>query len=223
MTQPAFGGRLVGYARVSTDDQELFLQMGSLIGLGVIQDDIFTDKVSGTETDRPSLGTCLAMLQRGDIVSPSMPAKGTRQGKLTLEDLELDDEGRVLRCPMGQVAVETSVADVRLQVLFDSLICERCPRRGDCAAAAVGRRERRWQYTHDRVRQRARRLGDASEEFRKRYRWRAGIEATMSRFKYQMGMARLRVRGMAKVTYVAMLRALGLNNHRVAAYRAAIG
>ena len=59
--------------------------------------------------------------------------------------------------------------------------------------------------------------------FASRYRWRAGIEATMSRFKYQMGMARLRVRGMAKVTYTAMLRALGLNIHRVAAYRAAIG
>ena len=48
-----------------------------------------------------------------------------------------------------------------------------------------------------------------SEEFREHYRWRAGIEATMSRFKHQMGMARLRVRGMAKVTYTAMLRAWG--------------
>ena len=45
----------------------------------------------------------------------------------------------------------------------------------------------------------------------------------MSRFKHQMGMARLRVRGMAKVTYVAMLRALGLNIHRVAVYRTAVG
>jgi Sec-independent protein translocase protein TatA len=158
-----------------------------------------------------------------EIVSPAMPAKGTRQGKLTLEDFELDDEGRVLRCPLGQAPVETSVANVRLQVLFDRLICGCCPRRRDCPAAAVGRRDRRWQYTHDRVRQRARRLADASEAFRKRYRWRAGIEATMSRFKHQMGMARLRVRGMAKVTYVAMLRALGLNIHRMAAYRAATG
>jgi hypothetical protein len=158
-----------------------------------------------------------------EIVSPAMPAKGTRQGKLTLEDFELDGEGRVLRCPLGHAPVETSVADVRIQVLFDPLICERCPRRGDCLAAAVGRRDRRWQYTHDRVRQRARRLADASEAFRKRYRWRAGIEATMSRFKHQMGMVRLRVRGMAKVTYVAMLRALGLNIHRVTVYRAAMG
>jgi hypothetical protein len=44
----------------------------------------------------------------------------------------------------------------------------------------------------------------------------------MSRFKHHMGMARLRVRGMAKVTYTALLRALGLNIHPVAAYRTVI-
>ncbi|MCA9236242.1 MAG: transposase [Planctomycetales bacterium] len=152
-----------------------------------------------------------------------MPPKGKQQGKLTLEDFELDDEGRVLRCPAGQAPMETSVADVRIQVLFDSAVCGGCPHKNRCPAAAVGRRERRWQYTHDRVRQRARRLQDASDEFLGQYRWRAGVEATVSRFRHQMGMAHLRVRGMAAVTYVAMLRALGLNIHRVAAYRAAIG
>jgi Transposase DDE domain len=142
-----------------------------------------------------------------EIVSPAMTAKGKLQGKLTLEDFELDEQGLVIRCPMGQSPVETSVAEVRLQALFDPVACASCPRRGDCPAAAIGRRERRWQYTHDRVRQRARRLQDASDEFCDRYRWRAGIEATMSRFKHQMGMAELRIRGMAKVTYAAMLRA----------------
>lgn len=168
---------------------------------------------------------CLAKgrIRDVEIISPAMTAKGTRQGKLTLEDFELDDAGRVLRCPAGKEPVETSVADVRIQVLFDPVVCQGCPHRDDCPAAAVGRRERRWQYNHDRVKQRERRLQDASDEFRGHYRWRAGIEATMSRFKHQMGMARLRVRGMAKVSYTALLRALGLNIHRVAAYRAATG
>jgi hypothetical protein len=168
---------------------------------------------------------CLAKgRKRGvEIVSPAMTAKGKLQGKLTLEDFELDGEGRVLRCPAGKEPLETSVADVRIQVLFDPVACESCPHRDNCPAAAVGRRERRWQYNHDRVRQRERRRKDAGDEFCDRYRWRAGIEATMSRFKHQMGMANLRIRGMAKVTYAAMLRALGLNIHRVAAYRAAGG
>jgi hypothetical protein len=168
---------------------------------------------------------CLAKgRERGvEIVSPAMTAKGRLQGKLTLEDFELDDDGRVLRCPAGKEPIETSVAEVRIQVLFDPAVCQGCPHRDHCPAAAVGRSERRWQYNHDRVKQRARRRKDTSDEFRSHYRWRAGIEATMSRFKHQMGMARLRVRGMAKVTYTALLRALGLNIHRVAAYRAAGG
>jgi hypothetical protein len=166
---------------------------------------------------------CLAKGRERDveIVSPAMTAKGKLQGKLTLEDFELDDEGRVLRCPAGKEPLETSIAEVRIQVLFDPVVCESCPHKDNCPAAAAGRSERRWQYNHDRVRQRERRRKDTSDEFRSRYRWRAGIEATMSRFKYQMGMIRLRVRGMEKVTYTAMLRALGLNIHRVAAYRAA--
>jgi Transposase DDE domain/Transposase domain (DUF772) len=167
---------------------------------------------------------CLAKgRQRGvEIVSPAMTAKGKLQGKLTLEDFQLDDDGCVLRCPAGKGPLETSVADVRIQVLFDQAVCQGCPHRDNCPAAAVGRKERRWQYNHDRVKQRERRLKDSSDEFHDHYRWRAGVEATMSRFKHQMGMARLRIRGMAKVTYTALLRALGLNIHRVAAYRAAI-
>lgn len=162
--------------------------------------------------------------ERGvEVVSPSMPPKGKQQGKLTLEDFEIDHEGRMIHCPMGQAPMETSVAELRIQVLFDPAICADCQRRSDCPAAAVGRRQQRWQYNHDRVKQRARRIEDASPEFRNRYRWRAGVEATMSRFKHQTGMAKLRVRGMASVTYVTMLRALGLNIHRVAACRTASG
>jgi hypothetical protein len=70
------------------------------------------------------------------------------------------------------------------------------------------------------VRQRARRLHDQSEAFRERYRWRAGIEGTMARYKHQMGVGRLRVRGLKAVRYTAFLRALGLNIHRVAVYEA---
>lgn len=185
---------------------------------GVKPDELLADSHYGSN----------ACLEKGrkrhvEVVSPAAPPKGKKQGKLTLEDFQLDEEGRVLSCPEGKEPVETSVSQTRLQVLFDSAVCEGCPHKDRCPAAAVGRQERRWQYTHDRVRQRARRLQDASDEFLDRYRWRAGVEATMSRFKHQMGMAKLRVRGMASVTYVAMLRALGLNIHRVAAYRAASG
>ena len=63
MVAPVPNGRFVGYARVSTDDQDLSLQIDSLTGLGINHDDIFTEKISGAKTDRPELNACLAKLQ----------------------------------------------------------------------------------------------------------------------------------------------------------------
>jgi hypothetical protein len=114
----------------------------------------------------------------------------------------------------------TGVGDEKLKVLFDAATCAACPLHQSCCASAVDRNQLRYQYTHDRVSQRARRLHDLTDEFRGRYRWRAGIEGTISRFKYQMGMVALRVRGKAAVGYTTFMRALGLNIHRVAASKA---
>lgn len=158
-----------------------------------------------------------------ELVSPSMPPRGSKQEKLTLESFELDEQGRVLRCPQGHVPAMTSVSKDKIQVLFESAACSACPFGNSCCASTIGRKTPRHQYTHDRVRQRARRLGDDTDAFRERYRWRSGIEGTMSRLKYQMRMASLRIRGRAAVRYVSFLRALGLNIRRVAAYEAAIG
>ncbi|EAQ77154.1 transposase [Blastopirellula marina] len=158
-----------------------------------------------------------------EIVSPAQTPKGKLQGKLTLEDFELAEDGRITRCPHGQEPKETSVAGIRLQVVFTLESCATCPHRERCPASSVGRSSARYQYTHDRVHLWRRRQKERGKEFRDRYRWRAGVEATMSRFKYQMGMASLRVRGMTKITYTATLRALGLNIQRVAAYRLKTG
>lgn len=161
-----------------------------------------------------------ASLQGVELVSPSMPAKGSKQEKLALEHFELDEDGLVIRCPQGHTPVMTSAGDDKIQVLFDTATCGACPFHQSCCASAVSRNQPRYQYTHDRLHQRSRRLRDLSDEFRDRYRWRAGIEGTMSRFKCQVGMAALRVRGRAAIGYTTFLRALGLNIHRVAAYKA---
>ena len=155
-----------------------------------------------------------------ELVSPSMPPKGSQQEKMTLEHFVLDEQGLVVRCPRGHAPVMTSVGEDKLQVLFDRTTCSVCQLHQSCCASAVDRKEPRYQYTWDRVHQRERRLRDQSEEFKDRYRWRAGIEGTMSRFKHQMHLAALRVRGRAAVGYTTFLRALGLNIHRVAAYKA---
>jgi len=68
MVAPVPNGRSVGYARVSTDDQDLTLQIDSLTSLGINPADIFTEKILGAKTDRPELNACLAKLQEGDTL-----------------------------------------------------------------------------------------------------------------------------------------------------------
>jgi len=61
-----------------------------------------------------------------------------------------------------------------------------------------------------------RRCLEQTDEFIERYRWRSGIEATMSEYATLTGVKRLRVRGMAAVRYCAVLKAAGLNLMRAA-------
>ena len=55
---------LIGYARVSTEDQHLHLQMDALEKGGCEQ--IYTDKMSGTRSDRPGLKEAMSHLRPGD-------------------------------------------------------------------------------------------------------------------------------------------------------------
>lgn len=57
----------LGYARVSTDDQNLELQLDALKRAGCKR--VFTDKVSGTRTSRPGLDEALSHAREGDTLT----------------------------------------------------------------------------------------------------------------------------------------------------------
>lgn len=61
-------GELIGYARVSKQDQDLQLQIDALLKAGCQKSDIYIDKVSGAKTERPGLDACLKILQEGDTL-----------------------------------------------------------------------------------------------------------------------------------------------------------
>ena len=154
-----------------------------------------------------------------ELISPAATPKGAKDGRATLEEFELDANGLILACPAGVVPHSSTSGQQRLQARFPLSACQACEENERCLVNIDKAKGVfvRFQYTTARVEQRKRRLKDQSSAFKKRYRWRAGVEAAMSRLKYQMRLAHLRVRGMARIEYVTLLRALGLNVLRCAA------
>jgi DNA invertase Pin-like site-specific DNA recombinase len=65
---------LIGYARCSTDEQDLTAQRGILLGLGVAEDRIYLDHgLTGTNRVRPGLDQALAAVRSGDtLVVPKL-------------------------------------------------------------------------------------------------------------------------------------------------------
>jgi DNA invertase Pin-like site-specific DNA recombinase len=57
---------MVGYARVSTQEQDLALQRDALAGIGC--DEVFEDRVSGARVERPGLSETMQHLRRGDTL-----------------------------------------------------------------------------------------------------------------------------------------------------------
>ncbi|WP_273795222.1 recombinase family protein, partial [Brucella intermedia] len=65
---------LIGYARCSTDKQDLAAQQEALLNLGVAEDRIYTDHgFTGTNRARPGLDQALAAVRAGDtLVVPKL-------------------------------------------------------------------------------------------------------------------------------------------------------
>jgi DNA invertase Pin-like site-specific DNA recombinase len=59
---------LIGYARVSTNEQNLNLQLDALKKAGCTDSRVFTDKITGTKEERPGLTIALSHLRQGDTL-----------------------------------------------------------------------------------------------------------------------------------------------------------
>jgi len=58
----------IGYARVSTDDQRLDLQIAALTKAGIPEDRIYMEQISGVKSHRPQLSECIKAMREGDVL-----------------------------------------------------------------------------------------------------------------------------------------------------------
>ena len=81
--------RLFGYGRVSTNQQCLDTQITALIAEGVEEHRIFTDKATGSNTERAGLGELRVKIERGDLI---IIKKLDRLGRDTIDMINLINE-----------------------------------------------------------------------------------------------------------------------------------
>jgi DNA invertase Pin-like site-specific DNA recombinase len=79
---------LIGYARVSTQEQNLDRQIDALVAAGVDQRTIYQEKITGTKKDRPILVKMLDELKENDIIIVSDITRISRSTKDLLNIIE---------------------------------------------------------------------------------------------------------------------------------------
>ncbi len=173
-----------------------------------------------------------------EVNGPVMGSKDLpKEGDVTLGDFHVDfkDPGNS-RCPAGKPLCSQTVAEPKKQaeaegcatkasaelnrrvslavlvtVCLDCKLAEKCPakeREGERVIATTEREliaEQRRRY-------------ETTEEFKERYAWRAGCEATNSELKRAHGLRKLRVRGEARVEVAVLLKAAACNVMRATVY-----
>lgn len=108
---------LIGYARVSTDDQDLALQREALKGAGCQR--VYEEKVSGVKRSRPELDRLLDQLRVGDVVVVSRLDRLARSTRDLLEIAEqLQQAGVGLRSLQEPWADTTSPSGRMVLTVF---------------------------------------------------------------------------------------------------------
>ena len=151
-----------------------------------------------------------------EVVSPVM---GKPQEKaLTLTDFVLSSEAAVSACPQGHAPVKMKHKKGKYIVVFGVQTCSGCPHLKHCPVKP-GKKGYYLRYDDKVLRLAQRRAQEKTPEFREVYRFRAGIEGTMSQLDRKTGLKYLRVRGLAAVSFCATLKAAGINILRAVAFR----
>lgn len=179
---------------------------------GIKPNEIAADTLYGSDNNHES-----AKEKGVDLIAPTLD----RQKNLfcTLTDFEFSENGFVISCPEGCQPVKKSKKKDRFTTAFSSETCKACPRADHCPVKP-GKKDLAYiRYNEKTARLSRRRANERTDEFKDKYRFRAGVEATMSQLDRRTGIKHLRVRGMKAVRFAATMKAAALNIIRAAAFK----
>jgi hypothetical protein len=197
-----------------SDANALLPAIASVQETGFAPKEVLADSLYGSDDN------CLqAQQQHVEIVAPAMGQKN--ENGICLSEFVLSETGVVLSCPQGLAPVAVKKKKARHTAVFDSGHCSGCPDQAHCPVKA-GKKNYVLHYTEKEMRIAERRAYEQTDEFKDRYRWRSGVEATMSEYDRRTGVKQLRVRGFKAVKFCAVLKAIGINLFRAAAVWMAI-
>ena len=150
-----------------------------------------------------------------DLIAP-LPGK---KPKNNLVDFEFDPQNHEIKqCPQGHAPIRIKHNKKgTITAIWAEDACRACPAFSACAVKKA-KNGYRLLYNHNEAEAALYRRYEQSDAFIDQYRYRAGIEATNSRFIHMTGARRLRYRGLKRIDYAARLKALGINMFRAAKF-----
>lgn len=149
------------------------------------------------------------------VIAPAMPGN---QKKMHLADFTINDQGWITSCPQGSKPIRVKKISTGFSASFTPSICSECPVFKQCPVSK-GKKAYYIRYKHKDIRLAQRRRIESTASFKDKYRFRAGVEATMSEFDRRTGVKHLRVRGMKAVCFAAVMKAIGVNIFRASRHR----
>lgn len=178
--------------------------------LGLKPKEVTVDTVYGSDENcqkAKSLGV--------EVISPVMGKLG--EGSVPLTEFTMNSANEIISCPEGCAPLSTRSKDDNHTAHFSKKVCRSCSRKKGCPTMP-GKKGHYLRYDDKAIRLAQRRALEDTPEFKDRYRFRAGVEGTMSQFDRLTGFKDLRVRGLSAVSFAAYLKAAGINIIRAAAF-----
>lgn len=174
--------------------------------------EVLADSLYGSDSNHE-----LAAKEGIKLVAPTMGSR--KDTSCTFSEFKFSADGAVTACPQGQPPVKVKRKKGRFSIAFATSTCTNCPQAEHCPVKAGNKDHSYIRYDQKAIRLAHRRTFERTDEFKERYRFRAGVEAAMSQLDRKTGIKLLRVRGMEAVRFAVTLKVTGLNILRAAACR----